>query len=59
MISRGSYDFRSTEYLEEPVRGIMKYSVKDDQFYLLVPLLFSLLSLFSYSKAFTFAPACN
>ena len=59
MISRESYDFPSTEYLEEPVRGIMKYNVKDDQFYLLVSLLFSLLSLFSYSKAFTFAPACN
>ena len=34
-------------------------SLKDDQFHLLVWLLLSLLSLFSYLKALNFARACN
>ena len=34
-------------------------SLKDDQFSLLVWLLISLLSLFSYSKALNFTCACN
>ena len=42
-----------------PVKVSVRCLFKDDQFNLLVWLLLSLLSLFSYSKAINFTRACN